>query len=299
MSSRGIGILLAMLGVVCFSIRPIFVKLVYAYPVDATTLLTLRLALALPAFVAVALWTALRGRGLRLSWRDWLAVAVLGLIGNYIASWFDMAGLAYVNAGLGRLILFLYPTVVVILSAAFLKAPIRRREIGALALSYAGLTLVMLPRGGAGGSNVPFGAMLIFAGASSYAVYLVASSQVIQRVGSFRFSAYTNFAAFIACATHFLATHPLSALDLPAPVWGYAGFIAVFSTVLPVFAVSEALRRIGANQVALIGAVGPVSTLTLGSLGLGETLSGVDVFGALLILGGVLIVTLRPAKPVQ
>lgn len=295
MSSRGIGILLAILGVLCFSVRPIFVKLVYTYPVDTTTLLFLRLGLALPAFIAVALWTVFRGRGPAIAARDWAAIAVLGVIGQYVASWFDMAGLAHVNAGLGRLILFLYPTVVVILSALFLKAPIRRRELASLALSYAGLLLVLLPRGGETAGNVAYGALLIFTGASFYAVYLVAGSQVIARVGALRFSAYATLAAFAASATHFLITLPLAALDLPAAVWGYAATIAVVSTILPIFAVAEALRRIGANQVALIGAIGPVSTLSLSNLGLGESLSGIEFVGAMLILGGVLIVTFKPA----
>lgn len=296
MSPRGLGILLAVLGVVCFSVRPVLVKLVYAHGVDPTTLLALRLGLAAPAFAAVALWSGLRGRGPAIAGRDWATMVALGLVGQYVASWFDMAGLVHVDAGLGRLILFLYPTVVVVLSALFLRSPITRREFAALALSYAGLALVLLPRGG-GGSDVPYGAMLIFTGATCYAVYLVAGSRVIGRVGAMRFSAYATLFAFAASCVHFLATHPLSALDLPSPVWLYAGIIASVSTVLPIFAVAEALRRIGANHVALIGAVGPVSTVTLGHLGLGETLSGLSFAGAILILSGVLIVTVKPAKP--
>lgn len=296
MSSHAIGTLLAVVGVLCFSVRPIFVKLVYAYGVDPTTLLTLRLGLALPAFLLVSGWVWWTHRMPALSGRDRLWVITLGLLGHYIASWLDMAGLQYVNAGLGRLILFLYPTIVVLLSALFLAKPIRVREVAALAISYAGLAMVLLPGGEVGGQDVLHGAMLIFTGAACYAVYLVCGSQVIGRVGVMRFSANANIVAFVACATHFLLRNPLSSLDLPLPVWGYAGIIAVVSTVIPVFAISEALRRVGANQVALIGAVGPVTALALGHLGLGEQLSPMELFGAILILSGVLIVTVKPAR---
>ncbi len=292
MSSHAIGTLLAAIGVFCFSVRPILVKLVYAYGVDPTTLLTLRLGLALPAFLLVSAWVWWNHRAPPLIWRDRLWIVVLGLLGHYIASWLDMAGLQHVNAGLGRLILFLYPTIVVILSALFLAKPIRMREIAALAISYVGLSLVLLPGARADGQDVLHGAMLIFTGAACYAVYLVAGSQVIGRAGVMRFSANANIVAFIACAAHFLIENPISALDLPLPVWGYAAI----STVIPVFAIAEALRRVGANHVALIGAVGPVSALALGNLGLGETLSPMEILGATLILGGVLIVTVKPAR---
>ncbi len=297
MSSHAIGTLLAVIGVLCFSVRPIFVKLVYAYGVDPTTLLTLRLGLALPVFLLVAAWVWWTRRAPALSGRDRLWVVGLGLLGHYIASWLDMAGLQYVNAGLGRLILFLYPTIVVLLSAAFLGKPIRAREIAALTISYAGLLMVLLPGGDVGGQQLLHGAMLIFAGAACYAVYLVCGSQVIGRVGVMRFSANANIVAFTACAAHFLLRNPLSSLDLPLPVWGYAGIIAVVSTVVPVFAISEALRRAGANQVALIGAVGPVTAMAFGTLGLGEQFSSLELLGAILILGGVVIVTVRPARP--
>jgi drug/metabolite transporter (DMT)-like permease len=294
LSSHLIGTLLAILGVVCFSVRPVLVKVVYAYGVDPTTLLTLRLGLSLPVFLAVAAWFSWGKRAPRIAPRDWLWIVLLGLLGNYVASWLDMAGLQYVNAGLGRLILFLYPTVVVLLSAAFLGKRIGLREFAALALSYAGLALVLLPSGTPDGQDVLRGAMLIFGGASCYAVYLVAGTQVIRRVGIMAFPANGNIVAFLACALHFLLQDGIGALDLPAAVYGYAAIIAMVSTVLPVFVIAEALRRVGANQVALIGAVGPITALVLGHLGLGETMTALEIAGALLILGGVVIVTVKP-----
>jgi drug/metabolite transporter (DMT)-like permease len=293
-SPHAIGSLFAVIGVICFSIRPVLVRLVYAYDIDPTTLLALRLGLSLPAFAAVAIWFATGPRRVAVTPRDWLQIVAIGLIGHYVASWLDMAGLQYVNAGLGRLILFLYPTIVLLLSAGFLGKRIGAREIAALASSYAGLALVLLPSADLDGQDVLRGALLIFGGAAAYAVYLVAASQVIGRVGGMVFSANANIAAFVASTIHFLLADGPSLLDLPLPVYGYAGLIAVISTILPVFIVAEALRRVGANQVALIGAVGPVTTLLLGTFGLGETMTRMELLGAALILGGVMIVTVKP-----
>ncbi len=297
MSSHLIGTLLAILGVVCFSIRPVLVKLVYAHGVDPTTLLTLRLGLSLPIFVAIAAWFSWRRRAPRIAPRDWLWIIALGVLGNYLAGWLDMAGLQYVDAGLGRLILFLYPTLVVLLSAAVLGKRIGRREALALATSYAGLALVLLPSGQADGQDVLRGALLIFGGAACYAIYLVAGAQVVQRVGVMAFPANGNVVAFGVCLLHFLAVVGWEGLDRPLPVYGYATVIALVSTVLPVFVIAEALRRVGANQVALIGAVGPMTALMLGHVGLGETMSGLELLGAGLILGGVVFVTVKPEAP--
>lgn len=293
MSSQAIGSLLALFGVFCFAIRPIFVRLVYGHGVDPTTLLFLRLGLSVPVFAAVAIWYALGKRRVRVSARDWGWIIALGLLGSYVASWLDMAGLQYVNAGLGRLILFLYPTVVLLLSAAFLGKRIGIREIAALGASYAGLALVILPSASLGGQDILRGAALIFAGAAAYAVYLVAASQIIARIGGVVFTANGGVAAFCACALHYHLSAGPALADIPAPVFAYAAVIAVVSTVLPVFIVAEALRRVGANQVALTGAIGPVTTLFLGHLGLDESMSAPEIAGAILILGGVLIVTLK------
>jgi drug/metabolite transporter (DMT)-like permease len=288
------GSLLALLGVACFSVRPVLVKLAYAHGVDPTTLLALRLGFAFPFFAAVAAWHALaRGNG-RVTRRDWAWIAVLGFVGHYAASWLDMAGLQHVGAGLGRLILFLYPTIVVLLSATFLGKPVGAREVAALASSYAGLALVLLPSGGAGQGDVLRGAALILGGAALYAIYLVGGSQVIRRVGAMRFSANANIVSFLAIAIHLSVERGTSTLVQPLPVYGLAIVIAIVSTVLPVFVVAEALRRVGANQVALIGAVGPVVALVLGHAGLDESMTTTELAGAALILGGVVFVTVRP-----
>ncbi len=293
------GLLLAVGGVIFFSIRPIFIKLAYAYVVDPVTLLALRMVFSLPFFIGAAFWVRSGAEHRPLSGRELGLVAALGLLSYYAASFLDFLALQYISAGLGRLLLFIYPTIVVLLSAATLGKRVTRRELAALALSYAGLTLVFAPSLEAVQRNFWLGAALAFASAICYAVYLVAGSEVIARVGSVRFTAYAMTAASIAGLLQFFLLRPLAALDLPAPVYGYAVAMAVVSTAIPVFMTSEALRRVGANTVAIVGALGPVTTIVLGYLGLEETMTLLQLAGSALVLVGVVVISLRPAKPAK
>ncbi len=293
-SYRGWGIALALIGVVAFSVRPILIKLAYAYVTDPVTLIALRMVFSLPFFVATALWLRRDSARTPLTRHDLWAVFFLGFLGYYLASFLDFLGLQYISAGLGRLMLFLYPTITVLLSALFLGKYVSRREIVALMISYAGLALV-LSQGFAGENrNLILGALLVFGSAVCYAVYLVSSSQVVTRIGSMRFTAYATSVASLLCILQFLLLRPLSALQLPPQVYGLAIAMAVGCTVLPVFVTSEALRRIGANQVAIIGAAGPVTTIFLGWLGLEESMTLLQIAGAALVLAGVLLVTIKP-----
>lgn len=292
-SYRAWGIVLALVGVLAFSVRPILIKLAYAYVTDPVTLIALRMVFSLPFFLAMALWARRDRARAPLARRDWWAVFFLGFLGYYLASFLDFLGLQYVSAGIGRLTLFLYPTITVLLSALFLGKYVSRRDIVALVICYAGLALV-LSKGFAGENrNLMLGALLIFGSAVCYAVYLVSSSQVVARIGSVRFTAYATGVASLLCIAQFLLLRPLSALQLPPQVYGLAIAMALGCTVLPVFVTAEALRRIGANQVAIIGAAGPVTTIFLGWVGLEERMTLLQIAGAVLVLGGVMLVTIR------
>jgi len=291
---RAWGIAFAVLGVLAFSFRPILIKLSYAaHPVTPNTLLFLRMALSLPFFLVIAWW--LRNQKPALTGRDWAAVAGLGFLGYYAASFLDFIGLQYVGAGVGRLILFLYPTMVLTLSFFFLKKTPTRREIVALIMSYAGIALVVSDQVDTSGEGklFLFGVLLVFASALCYAAYLVAGSQVVKRIGSMRFTAYSMAVATVPALVQFFLLEPVSALELPANVWTYAIILATVSTVLPLFLQAEALRRIGATEFALVGAVSPVSVAIMSALGLGEPFGLPQVAGAALVIGGVLLVSLK------
>jgi drug/metabolite transporter (DMT)-like permease len=289
------GMLLAIGGVVFFSLRPIIIKLAYAYVVDPVTLLALRMVFSMPFFIGAALWARGGADSRPISRRDLAATAGLGLLSYYGASFLDFLGLQYISAGLGRLLQFIYPTVVVILSALFLRKRPTVRDIIALVVTYFGLLLVFWHALGGEQLNLWLGAGLVFTSATFYAVYLVAGSEVIARVGSVRFTAYAMMVASVACIVQFLVLRPLAALDLPLEVYGLAIAMALASTVIPGFMVAEALRRIGANKVAIIGALGPVTAIVLGYLGLDEIMTPLQILGSGFVLVGVVVISLKPS----
>ena len=293
---RAVGVAMAVAGVVCFSLRPILIKLAYGYVVDPITLLALRMIFSLPFFLAAAAWVGRDAKSAPLERRDAWAIVFLGFVGYYFSSFVDFLGLQYISAGLGRLILFVYPTLVVILSAAFLRKRPAAIELVALAVTYSGVALVMANAVRGANADLALGAALCFASATGYAVYLVAGSQVVRRVGSMRFTAYATTVASGFCILQFLLLRPLSALSMPPQVYGLAIAMALLSTVLPVFITAEALKRIGANQVALFGALGPVTTVFFGWVGLDEVMTPVQLAGAALVLAGVVLVTLKAAR---
>jgi drug/metabolite transporter (DMT)-like permease len=302
-SYRAWGLVFALAGVVGFSFRPILVKLCYAeHPVSPVTLLFLRMALSLPVFVVVA-WLLSRQKPAAhphapLAARDWAQVAGLGFVGYYLASFLDFLGLQYVGAGIGRLISFLYPTMVVLLSLLWLKKRPEPREIVALVICYAGIALVVSDQvGGSPGDRLfMFGVLLCLANAFSYAVYLVAGGELTRRIGSMRFTAYTMIAATVPAVLQFAVIEPVQALDLPAQVWGYVLLMVVFATIVPVFLAAEALKRVGANKFALIGGVSPVVTVFAAAAGLEEPVTLLQVAGSILVISGVLLVSLQPKK---
>lgn len=288
------GIACAVGAALAFSLRPVLIKLAYAaHPVSPVTLLFLRMALSLPFFIAVAWW--LRGAQPRLTPRDRGAVTALGFIGYYLASFLDFIGLQYVGAGVGRLILFLYPTLVLILSFLFLHKRPTGRQLLALGITYAGVALVVASQaqGGAQARLFVLGAGLVFASALFYAVYLVAGGELVQRIGSMRFTAYSMVVSAIPAIVQFPLLEPASALALPPAVWLYVLVMATVCTVLPLFLAAEALKRIGATNFGLIGALGPVSAALMGAAGLDEPLTAAQAAGGVLVIVGVLLVTLK------
>jgi drug/metabolite transporter (DMT)-like permease len=294
-----LGIVFALLAAIGFSAKAILVKLAYLDSVDAITLLALRMVFSVPFFIGVAVW-ARQHHATPLNTHDRLLVLGLGLIGYYCSSLLDFLGLQYISAGLERLILFLYPTMTVILSALLYKRAIGRKVIAAMALCYAGIVLVFVHDMGMNqGSAVVLGASFVFASTLSYSIYLVGAGHAIGRIGAMRFTAYAMVVASVASLLQFALMRPLSALALPLRVYELSIAMAIFSTVLPVFLLSFAIRRIGSGSASLIGTVGPVSTIYMAYAILGESISLLQIAGSTLVLCGVLIISLgskREAK---
>lgn len=293
-SNERLGVALAVLAAFGFSFKAIFVKLAYAVaPVEAVTLLALRMAFSLPVFLWVGLVESRSAPPL--SRRDWGALVVLGLLGYYASSMFDFLGLQYISAGLERLILFTYPTLTLLIGVLFLGRPLERRQVGALALSYAGIGLAFAHDLQVAGEarSVLLGAGFVFASALTYAFYSAGAESVIRRLGASRFAALAMLVSTTATQLHFFATQPLSALRQPWPIYLYGAGMALFSTVLPVFWQSAAIRRIGAARAVLIGTLGPVLTIVFSWVLLDEAMSPAQISGAGLVLAGVWWVSRR------
>ena len=285
------GLLLAVVGAIGFSFKAILVKLAYRHGVDAETLLALRMCFSLPFFLLMG-WHGSRRAEVPLVRRDWIGLMGLGFSGYYLASYLDFLGLQYISAALERLILFAYPTLVVLFSAFFLGKPVTRRAAGAIALCYAGIALAVAHDLDLAGTarDVWIGGALVFGSAVSYAVYLMGNGQAVGRLGAARVTAWASTIACVLCLAHFAATRPLALLVQPAPVMALAAAMALFSTVLPVWMVSEAIRRLGAGPVSLIGTLGPVVTLFLGWLILAEPIGVYQNVGGALVVAGVVLV---------
>ena len=279
------GLLLATFGAIAFSGKAIIVKLAYRYGVDAVTLLMYRMLFALPLFVLLAWWS---GRGKPgLSRRDRWTILGLGFSGYYLASFLDFAGLQFVTAGFERLILYLNPTLVLALGVLLFGRRVRPRQVVALAVSYVGVALVFWHEIGAVGSNVALGAGLVFASAVSYAVYLVYSGEEVKRLGALRLTGWATSVACVLCIAQFLLLRPLAAAVVAPQVIWLSILNATLCTFAPVLMMMMAIERIGATLAAQTGMIGPLSTIAMGVLILGEPFTVWIAAGTVLVLAGI------------
>ncbi|PPE69889.1 DMT family transporter [Caldimonas thermodepolymerans] len=279
------GLILALLGSVAFSGKAIIVKLAYRYGVDAITLIMYRMLFALPLFALIAWWS---GRGKApMSRRDWAGIVGLGISGYYLASFLDFLGLQYISASLERLILYLNPTLVLGLSLLLFRKKVSWRQLVAIGVSYSGVLLVFGQEIDFQGPHVVLGGVLVFASALSYAIYLVYSGELVQRLGSLRLVGWASLVACVLCIGQFLLMRPLSAaLVAPEVIW-LSVLNATVCTVAPVLMVMLAIERIGATMAAQSGMIGPLSTLILGVFILGEPFTPGIAVGTVLVLAGI------------
>ncbi|HEY3254509.1 MAG TPA: DMT family transporter [Polyangiaceae bacterium] len=277
---------------IAFSTKAILVKLAYRQGIDAVSLLALRFGFAAPFFAFAAFGGRLRGKlPSRLARRDVVTLIALGVLGYYLASLSDFIGLRYISAGLERLILFVYPTLVVVIEAAMFKIRLDRRQKLALFITYAGIFLAFQGELGSLGSDVLRGAAWVFGSALTYAIYLIGAGQMVPKLGSQRFTALALLAATAAVLVHAL----LSGARIVglAPVAYVIGLVmALLATVLPAFLLARGIALIGSGPAAIVSTVGPVSTIMLAYLVLHEAISPIEFLGtALVIIGATLVAT--------
>jgi drug/metabolite transporter (DMT)-like permease len=295
-----LGLAMGMLGAIGFSGKAIIVKLAYRHGVDTVTLLMLRMLLALPFFIAMVWWTQHRKGSVpvRLSMREWLGVVWLGFCGYYLASFLDFAGLQYVSASLERLILYLYPTLVLLLGIVLYRKRASRHQWIGMAVSYAGVVAVFAHELRLTGADTGLGAALVFGSAVSYALYLSYSGELVGRLGALRLVGLASCVACVLCVGQFALLRPVSVVaDLGAEVWWLSVLNASLCTVLPVVLVMLSIERIGSALASQAGMVGPMSTLVMAALVLDEPLSLWLLLGTALVMSGVFICSRGQDRP--
>ena len=282
-----------MIGAILFSAKAIIAKLMYRHGVDAMMVMALRMIMSVPFFFLIGWWQARKLSPL--SWPDRGRIVILGIIGYYLSSYLDFLGLQYITAALERLILYLTPSFVLLLSVIFLKHSISRRQLVALAIAYAGILLVFSHDLEIAGSNVWLGSVLVTASAIFYAIYLIASGAAVKRIGALRLVAYAMCVSTVPSVLQFLLLRPAEMLfTQPWPVYWLSLLNAVMCTVLPVSMTMIAVARIGAPLASQAGLIGPVSTLLLGFWLLGEPITAWQLAGGVLVMVGMYLLTSVP-----
>ena len=293
------GFLISFSGAIIFSTKAILVKLAFrSTPADGLTLLMLRMLLSLPFYLAAAWWGARDTRQPPLTRRQWMGVLTLGLLGYYLSSLFDFVGLQHISAGLERLILFLYPSFSVLINSVAFRQSISRVQYWALLLTYAGIGIAYYGeiRIDTGNAHFYWGSLLVFLCAITYACYLSGAGQLIPSVGAARFTTYSMLAATIGVLTHYFLRAAITGSSLlptgPASgtLWTYGFLLALVATVIPSFLLSAGMKRIGANNAAIVTSIGPVSTILQAHFFLGERIFFEQVVGTILVIVGVLLV---------
>tara|TARA_R110002049_G_scaffold38978_1_gene120335 strand:- start:22796 stop:23695 length:900 start_codon:yes stop_codon:yes gene_type:complete len=290
------GITIGILGVVLFSSKAVMVKLAYNYQVDAISILLLRMLFSFPFYVVIAYLYRNKNNDVPVGNIDYVWVVFFGFVGYYLASYFDFVGLTYIKASLERIILFLYPTIVILLNRFFLKQPITKIQMGAIALTYLGIVVAFWDEVAISGTDTYLGGFFILLSAITYASYLVGSGWLIPKFGVVKFTAY---AMIVSCICVFVHYSVISETDLFSFSWEvyFLGFlIAIFATVIPSFLVSASIKMISSSNFAIVAGIGPISTIILAAIFLNEVLTLFQFFGALVVIVGILLISLTNKK---
>lgn len=287
------GIFIGILGVVLFSSKAVMVKLAYNYQVDAITILLLRMLFSFPFYLAIAIFYRPKNNINPYKSKDYAWVIFFGLVGYYLASYFDFLGLSYIKASMERIILFVYPTIVIILNRLFLKQPIAKIQVLAILLSYLGIVIAFSNEVAITGNNVYLGGFFVLLSAITYASYLVGSGWLIPKFGVVKFTAYAMLVSCVSVFIHYMYINETDLFTLPWQVYGLGFLVAVFATVIPSFLVSASIKMINSSNFAIVAGIGPISTIILAGIFLNEKLTVLQFFGALLVIFGIFISSVK------
>ena len=290
LSPVSVGFLFALGSAALFAIRPIFVKLVYAQGVDPTTLIAFRMLFSMPIYVLLLLFFLMnKEQRAKLNIRNIGATCAIGMLGYYAASFLDLLGLQYVTAQLGRMILYVYPTFVVLLGAAFFQKPINKSTVFALGFTYLGVAIIFGHDFTQFGGDVILGGAFILASALTFSFYLLFSKSLITEIGSKIFTCIALIAASTGILLHYSITHSITSPEVNNHALWLILVIAIFCTVIPTFFTTAAVVRIGADRTGIVAMVGPAFTSVFAVIILGEAFTVYHLIGIVVTIAGVLL----------
>jgi len=288
------GFMFTFIGAILFSTKAVIVKKAFAdIKVDALSLLAVRMICAVPFYLVVAFYKTNQGSNTKLTRKQWGFLFVLGLMGYYISSFLDFVGLQYISAGLERLILFLYPTITVLITTFFFKQKISTIQKLALLVTYTGIAIAFFGelKIDTGNPNFYWGSSLIFLCAITYGFFIAGSGQLIPQIGATKFTAYAMTVACLGVLAHFFINGNFTVIESGnTTFWLYGVLLAVVATVIPTFLISAGLKKMGSNNVAIISSVGPVSTIIQAHFILGEQIFAAQIIGTVLVIAGVVMI---------
>lgn len=286
-----IAVVLAICGIIFFSAKAVIVKLAYQYEIPAVPLLLLRMGFSLPVYIIIA-FIKRPSRPSEITSRDYLWLFAFGFIGYYLASLFDFMGLQYIKASLERIILFVYPTLVIFITWIFFRKTPTKIQIMAILVTYVGIVITFGEELGVGdGDEVLLGGVLVFLSALTYAAYLVGSGYLIPKFGAVTFTSYAMIISCICVGIHYTVTSDGNLMHYPQQVYWLGFLMAMISTVIPSYLISFAIKHLGASDFSILGSIGPVSTIILANIFLDERLTYMQMLGALVVIAGIILVT--------
>jgi len=290
------GIILGLIGIILFSSKAVMVKLAYQYHVDAVSILMFRMLFSFPFYLVIAILYRNKNNGVDLVRKDYLWLVFFGIVGYYLSSYFDFVGLIYIKASLERIILFIYPTIVILFNKLFLKQPVSKDQVFAIMLTYVGIIIAFGHEVTISGHDAYLGGFFILLCAISYAAYLSGSGWLIPKFGVVKFTAYVMVVSCLCVFLHYGITNKIDLLNYPREVYVLGFLIAIFATVIPSFLVSWSIQLISSSNFAVIAAVGPISTIILASIFLNEQLTLLQLLGAFAVIIGISLVSLKKIK---
>ena len=293
------GLLMAGLGSVLFSGKAILIKLGFEYGANAETLIALRMLMALPLFWGIYWWEARRQAMSPLVWRDQIKIFSLGFMGYFLSSYLDFLGLQYISVGLERIVLYLTPTIVLLISYFVLNKSISRLQWYALAVGYLGVIVVFIQDASSTGNMAVLGMLLVFASACSYAIYMIGSGEMVKRVGSVRLVVYASSASTLMSVIQILIYDPAAVFTQVPQIYWLSLLNASLCTVIPMLLIMIAINRIGSPLVAQAGILGPVSTLFMGWIVLSESITWIQLGGMGLVMGAMWLLVRNDAPSKQ